>query len=128
VVLDREVGPRIRGLLDSDPVWAVDSPANRDSAQKLWSEFPARDRLDGVTVFKPVADRSPGQILIDEMETIDMNHRVYSADPAYPVIRVIGCKLQPEIQKTLAGLGFNSFSRTDDGFEATRPLPPSLVR
>jgi hypothetical protein len=128
VVLDREFGPRLRGLLDTGPVWAVDSPANRDSAHKLWLEFPARDHLDGVTVFKAGADSSPGQMLIDEMETIDMHHGVYSADPAYTVFRVIGCELQPEIRETLAKFGFDSFSHTDDGFEATRPLPPSLGR
>jgi hypothetical protein len=128
VVLDREFGPRLLELLDTGPVWAVDSPANRDSAQKLWLEFPERDHLDGVTVFKTVADCSPGQMLIDEMETIDMHHGVYSADPAYTVLRVFGCELQPEIRKTLAKFGFDSFSRIDDGFEATRPLPPLLRR
>ena len=128
VVLDREFGPRLGEILDTGPVWAVDSPANRDSAQKLRSEFPDRDHLDGITIFKTVADSPPEQSLIDEIETIDMHHGVYSADPAYTVLRVIGCELQPEIQKTLEELGFDSFSHTDNGFEATRPLPPSLAQ
>lgn len=126
VVLDREFGPRLGEILDTGPVWAVDSPGNRDSAQKPWSEFPDRDHLRGVTVFKTATDRSAQQSLIDEIETIEMHHGVYSADPAYTVLRVIGCELQPDIQRALEDLGFDSFSQTDNGFEATRPLPPSL--
>ena len=40
VVLDCEFGPRIRELLKDGPVWAVDSPTNRDVAQMLWTESP----------------------------------------------------------------------------------------
>jgi len=31
----------------------------------------ARDHLDGITVFKPALDRSPEQMVIDQMGTID---------------------------------------------------------
>ncbi|MGA2206779.1 MAG: hypothetical protein ABSG10_08610 [Terracidiphilus sp.] len=106
-------------------MWVVDSPTNRNSAQKAWAELPERNHLDGVTVFKSAAS-DPAQMLIDEMGTIDMHHGVYSAEPAYTVIRVIGCELKTEVRETLGEFGFNSFSRTDEGFEATRPLPPPL--
>jgi hypothetical protein len=123
VVLDREFGPRLRQLLELGPIWVVDSAANRDSAQKLWTEFPARNHLNGVTLFKTAPDCSPAQFLIDEMETIDLHHGVNSADPPYTVISVIGCDLNPEIHAVLASFGFNSFNRTEEGFEATRPKP-----
>jgi hypothetical protein len=126
VVLDREFGQRVRELLEAGPVWIVDSPANRDSAQKIWAEFPERDHLDGVTVFKTPADHDAAQVLIDEMQTIDMHHGVYSADPAYTVIHVIGCELRPEVQEKLAEFGFDSFNRTPEGFTAARPLPAPL--
>jgi hypothetical protein len=123
VVLDREFGPQVRRLLEGGPVWLVDSSINRDSAQKLWSEFPERNHLDGVTVFDAALDRDPGQILIDEMPTIDEHHGMYSADPPYTVLRVIGYELNSEVEKTLAEFGFNSFCRTSEGFVAKRPVP-----
>jgi hypothetical protein len=126
VVLNREFGPRVRELLKEGPVWVVDSPANCDAAQMLWKEFPSRDHLNGVTVFKAAANHSPEQMLICEMETIDMHHGVYSSDPAYTVIRVIGCTLRPEVREALAKFGFDSFNCTAEGFEALRPLPLPL--
>jgi hypothetical protein len=126
VVLDREFGPKTRQLLEGGPVWLVDSSMNRDTAQMLWSEFPQRNHLDGVTVFKSELDRDPAQILIDEMPTIDEHHGMYSTDPPYTVLRVIGCELKSEVQETLAGLGFDSFSRTSEGFVAKRPVPRQM--
>jgi hypothetical protein len=109
-------------------VWAVDSPANRECAQQLWAEHPDRDHLDGITVFKSPEDRSPAHMLIDQMATIDEHHGIYSADPAYTVVRVIGSGLTQEIRQVLGSFGFNSFTATDEGFEAVRPLPEPLGR
>jgi hypothetical protein len=124
VVLDRTFGPRLRELLEAGPVWAVDSPANRDSAKRLWEEFPSRDHLDGVTIFMTGKDYSPAQMLIGQMETIDLHHGVYSADPPYTTIRIFGSELTIEVRETLAEFGFDSFKITDEGFDAVRPLPP----
>jgi hypothetical protein len=126
VVLDRDFGERIRELLEAGPVWVVDSAPNQTSAQGIWATFPERDHLDGVTIFKASADRDPAQVLVDEMDTIDMHHGMYSANPAYTVMHVIGCELGPEVQKKLAEFGFDSFTRTSEGFEASRPLPSPL--
>jgi hypothetical protein len=104
-------------------VWAVDSPANRDCAQQLWAEFPARDHLDGVTIFKCAEDRSPERLLIDEMGTIDEHHGVYSATPPYTRVSVFGSGLTPEVRQVLASFGFDSFTVTNDGFDAVRPPP-----
>jgi hypothetical protein len=124
VVVDREYGSRLRGLLEAGPVWVVDSPVNRDSAENLWTEFRSLNHLEGVTIFKAENDISPAQMLIDEMPTIDLHHRDYSADPPYTVIRVVGCEPNPEVRETLEEFGFDSFNRTPEGFEAMRPLPP----
>src|ERR1700733_8626685 len=98
VVVDRDCGPCIRELLKTGPVWVIDSETNLASAQEIWAAFPDRDHLDGVTVFQAKGDQPPTQILIDQMDTIDMHHGVYSADPAYTVVRVIGTELVPEIR------------------------------
>jgi hypothetical protein len=126
VVLDREFGERIYELMKMGPVWAVDSIANRETAQKIWNESPSRDHLNGVTVFDAPTDHAPEQLLIGEMDTIDLHHGVYSADPAYSVLHVAGCGLSPSVQEKLSEFGFDSFIQTPLGFEATRPVPSAL--
>lgn len=126
IVLDRNYGSRLGELLKGGPVWAIDSPTNRECAQQLWAELPDRDHLDGVTVFRSAEDRSAEQMLIDEMGTIDEHHGIYSADPPYTVIRVVGSALTPEVRQLLESFGFDSFSITSGGFDAVRPLPQPL--
>ena len=125
VVLDPEFGAQVRELLEAGPVWVTDSPTNRDAAQKIWAESPKRNHLDGVTVFKS-ATGNPAQMLTDQMENIDRHHGVYSAEPAFTVMRVIGCELEHRVQATLAEFGFNVFHGGNGGFEAIRPLPAPL--
>jgi hypothetical protein len=127
IVLDRVYGPRLREALEEGPVWVVDSPVNREVAQKLWNEFPSRDHLNGITVFKGAGAGSE-EVLIGEFATIDLHHGIHSADPPYTVIRVIGCYLTSEIETTLSEYGFDSFERIDGGFEAVRPLPQRADR
>ena len=123
IVLDSGYGPRLRELLKLGPVWAVDSPVNRHCAEQLWAEFPARDHLDGITIFRSAGDRSPEQVLIDQMGTIDEHHGIYSADPPYTVIRVVGSALTPEVRQVVESFGFDSFTNSSGGFDAIRPLP-----
>ena len=74
VVLNREYGAELRELLDDGPVRAIDSPANREVAQAFWTEFPSRDHLDGLTIFKARDDNPSEQTLIAQLDTIDMHH------------------------------------------------------
>lgn len=109
-------------------MWGVDSPVNRDCAQKLWAEFPAAIIWMASPFSSRRKDCSPEQMLIDQMGTIDDRHGVYSADPPYTAIHVIGSGLTLEVRQILASFGFDSFTVTDDGFQAVRPLPPPLGR
>ena len=82
--------------------------------------------MDGITLFDSPGDHSPEQMLIDIMGTIDLHHGIYSADPPYTVIRVIGAALTSDVREVMASYGFDSFTASDDGFSAVRPLPPPL--
>jgi len=120
VVLDRECGHRLSELVLSGPVWALDSPKNRSAAENFWSQFPSRDHLDGITIFKASAEHSLEEVLINELETIDMHHGVYSADPPYTVLQIIGTALTARIEAALSEYRFNSFRPTPEGFQAIR--------
>jgi hypothetical protein len=109
--------------LESGPIWAVDSPANREVAQEIWKEFPSRDHLDGITIFITGKGASPEEAFIAEFDTIDMHHGVYSAAPPYTIARAIGTSLTDKLRAVLSPYGFDSFAITDEGFRATRPLP-----
>ena len=120
VVLDRAFGSRLSELLG--PVWIVDSPVNRAIAEEVWSQFPKRNYLDGVTTFKAGETDSPEEMLVGNLDTIDLHHGFYSADPAYTVLEVVGVGLTPTIEAALADFGFDSFIVTTVGFRAVRSL------
>lgn len=123
IVLDREYGARLAELAVTGPVWIVDSPSNGPVAQEIWAARPGCTHLDGVTTFKTAEDCSPEDTLINELDTIDLHHGVYSADRPYTVLEVIGCNMTERIKGELSDFGFNEFRVTPEGFRAERPLP-----
>ncbi|MCU1299859.1 MAG: hypothetical protein JWQ87_143 [Candidatus Sulfotelmatobacter sp.] len=123
VVLDRNYGERVAVLAQTGPVWIVDTPLNRAAAQKLWADDPNHDHLDGVTTFKFAEDSSPEDILINELDTVDVHHGIYSANPPYTVIEAIGVSISEKLRSKLSQFGFNQFEATPQGFHAVRPLP-----
>lgn len=123
VILDREYGERISQLVEKSPAWIVDTPKNRAAAQSIWSVDTSRNHLDGVTTFKAPDDSSPEDTLMQELETIDLHHGVYSANPPYTVVEVIGTGISEKVKEKLAEFGFDQFEPTSEGFRAIRPLP-----
>jgi hypothetical protein len=123
VVLDREYGSRLSSLAGNEPVWIVDTATNRAAAQEFWSSHPHRDHPDGVTTFKVSDDCSPENAFINELETIDIHHGVYSANPPYTIVEVIGTQISNEIRNKLSQFGFNQLEITQQGFRAVRPIP-----
>jgi len=124
--LGSQLSSRMSGLIAAGPVWAVDSADNREFTQRLWTDSPTPGHLDGVTLFKASENRSPEQMLINWMDTIDLHHGVCSADPPYTAIRVVGSILTSEGRQILGTFGFASFKVTDEVFDAARPLPGAL--
>ena len=123
VVVDREYGERLGKLAQSGPVWIVDTPVNRAVAQQLWAANPNRSHLDGVTTFKFGEDSPSEDILINELDAIDLHHGVYSANPPYTILEVIGIGITAKLKAALLDFGFNDFQETDQGFRAMRPMP-----
>jgi hypothetical protein len=122
IVVDRDYGQRLHVLVQSGPVWIVESPTNREASQQVWNSSPSRTHLDGVTLFKTTETSSPEEMLIGSMAAIELHHGVYSADPPYTAICVIGTMVTPQLRHMLGTFGFDSFLPTDDGFRAVRPL------
>jgi hypothetical protein len=123
VVLDREFGDRLSELAQTGPVWIVDAPLNRAAVQKIWAAHPNRSNLVGVTMFKTGDDSSPEDSLINKLDTLDLHHGTYSADPPYTVLEVIVARMIERVKTGLTEFGFNEFQTTAEGFRAVRPLP-----
>ena len=119
VVLDSEFGEELERLAGRDPVWIIDSPANTPVAHRLWKQ-PNRDRgFGGITTFKG-CNGPPGDILLNELATIDLHHGEYSASPPYSVLEVVGCGASEDIRAALEEIGFKVESTSQSGFTAVR--------
>jgi len=123
VVLDREYGERLTELAANGPVWIVETPTNRAVAQKIWTAYPNRSHLDGVTTFKTADASSPETALIEQLDTIDLHHGAYSANPPYTALEIIGTTISERTKAELSQFGFNQFQETVEGFRALRQLP-----
>jgi hypothetical protein len=123
VVLDREYGESLAELAQNGPVWIVDTATNRAAAQRIWAANPNRSHLDGVTTFKFVEGTPSEDVLINELDTIDLHHGTYSANPPYTVLEVIGNAITSRLKKELSEFGFDEFQATSQGFRAVRPIP-----
>jgi hypothetical protein len=121
VVLDREYGIKLFELAPRGPVWIVDTPANRDAVKTVWATNPAENHLTGVTIFK--SDAIGEDVLIEQLNTIDLHHGHYSANPPYTQIEVMGVRFSERLRAELSDFGFDDFAETADGFRASRPLP-----
>jgi len=122
VVVDREYGEKLAALEPGIPVWIVDTPINKPVAQRLWKERPGADYRSGITTFTTTEQSSPEDILIGELDTIDLHHGLYSADPPYTVLKVNGTPPSDRIRAELSAYGLEEFHETADGFTASRPV------
>jgi hypothetical protein len=122
VVVDPDFGERLVSLPPGVPVWIVDTPVNKPVAQRLWRERPQVNPLTGITTYNFSGDASPEENLLKELDTIDLHHGSYSANPPYTRMEVFGARLSDKIKFALADYGFHEFSPTTGGFVATRQV------
>jgi hypothetical protein len=123
IVVDREYGERLSELTERGPVWIVDTPKNRAAAERIWAIHANRTHFDGVTTFKAGRHASREDILIDGLDTIDLHHGTYSADPPYTILEVIGATISERLRNEFSKFGFDDFEETAEGFRAVRSLP-----
>lgn len=120
VVVDPAFGERLTDLPPHEPIWIIDSASNTPVAHRLWKERPAGDHLTGITTFKSSSEFTSEDELVAELDTIDLHHGHYSAQPPYSMLEVIGCPPSERIHAALAEFGFRIDSTTSDGFIAIR--------
>lgn len=107
IILDRNFGERLAKLAEAQPVWAWDSPVNREVAQGLWDAGLVSGE---VTIFTAAKARSPEDAFIDILDTIDLHH------PKWSQLLVIGGEPTDAMKVALAEYGTGSVNETPAGF------------
>ena len=120
IVVDPVFGERLASLPPRQPVWIVDSPQNTPVVHRLWRERPGESHLEGVTTFKPGRNQSAEGGLMGILDTVDLHHGEYSADPPYSLLDVVGCCATEEVRAVLKEIGFFVAELTKDGFRACK--------
>ena len=120
VVVDPSFGERLAQFPPGEPVWIVDSPINTPVARRLRDERVGENSLTGITTFKPGSDASPEDELVAELDTIELHHGEYSADPPYSILEIFGCSASDRVRIALADFGFYPDASTTDSVTAVR--------
>jgi hypothetical protein len=126
VVVDRGFGEKLETIPAGVPVWIVDSSVNRAAAEKMWAAAPQVSHLEGITIFTSPEGASPERSLIGQIDTIDLHHGIYSADPPYSVLDVIGVAITEGIKSALEQNGFTEIHPLEAGFRASHSFGPEL--
>ena len=77
----------------------------------------------GAQLSKLILRLPPEAILLSQLDTIELHHGPYSADPPYTQLEVFGTALSEEMRTELRQYGFNEFQPTAEGFRCSRPMP-----
>ena len=121
LVLMPDAAVRLLSLRGRMHVWAVDSPAHRAAAERVWAGDPAHGTNRGITLF----GWSPGgdlegicrRVLVE----IELHHGEYSQSPPYQAVEVLGCPLSDRLRSEFEEFGFSEFTSITEGFRAERP-------
>ena len=99
------------------PVWIADTPANRTSAELLWSHLDSARST--VTTFRVNGDDAT-QWCRAILPQVELHHGEYSQSRAFDSIEVFGAAATPNLRDAFSEYGFTISSERPDGFRAVR--------
>jgi hypothetical protein len=114
VVLDPQCGEQLVDLSKGQPVWVVDSVANRPVVERLWA---LSGESISLTLFDWIESEETSMTLVRMLDTIDLHH------PRCIGYRVHGAALTIDVYDELVRLGYSHHVSTADGFVASRTAP-----
>jgi len=120
VIVDRDLGERLREICANTPVWIVDSPSNGPMIRRLSKENQVHEHLERITSFSDLRPSSPEELFLVEFGTIDLHHGSYSVEPPYATLEAVGTPLTGRIVKPHRAYGFGKCSATARRFIADR--------
>jgi hypothetical protein len=125
LVVDRAFGPRVHELPEGTPAWIVDSPVNRPAIDARWEEAEEKSHIIGLTSFRDSPQLSPADLAASVVEQIEMHHGVYSHEPPFSRLTVIGAVVAPTLMSNLEEIGFRFISASDSTLEFVKNEEPN---
>ena len=111
--------PYLKELSEEMPVWAVNSPANRATAEELWKFAESPNAFRGLTVFDINDTTAAEKNCLNILDMVDLHHGELSSGSKIGALRVVGTKLTDKLREELQTYGFANFQPTKDGFVAS---------
>jgi uncharacterized lipoprotein YbaY len=121
LVLDGAFGQRLVELAARVHVWAVESPLNREVAERIRAASPGASLNHGVTLFRASPDDAPAAMIADQMDVIVEHHGPFSHDPPLDAVEVYGAVPNATVLALLGEYGWGAISVTEAGFIARQP-------
>jgi hypothetical protein len=126
LIFDEEYGKNIYKLAIGWPAWIIESSTNYPIVKELWQKNDLyRNHLTGLTCFQKNGYDSYEDLLLSMIESIEDHHGIYSHNPEYTILEIIGLGLSDQIQDRLRDYGFYRFELTDQGFVAFKNISKS---
>lgn len=117
LIVDREFQACDWQLPLSEPVWIVETDANRPYVTESLKARQGLDHLAGVTSFNDTPTSSPEDLAIKMLSIIDLHHGEYSASQPYSSLHVIGARKSADLVAAADTLGLSEVSGQDFDFE-----------
>jgi hypothetical protein len=111
VVLDPSY-KKLKELVARMPVWAIESPPNRESAKQLWPTLGAANHEAGLTLFKVFTTDTLANFLA-VIEDVELHH------PPATELRIIGVRDSDLLRTSLKALNY-SVSIAEDSIVAVK--------
>lgn len=129
VIVDPNFGDRLESLSQLAPIWIVASPDNKDACHRLWvSQAHSDHREKGAATHYTVTDLEDrvGNLL-DIIPQLETHHgEVTGNELTFPdgfLLEVVGLPLTDSVADGLREVGFSSFVKTVEGFQARWDFP-----
>jgi hypothetical protein len=126
VVVDADYGDGLETLLQTAPVWIVDTPSNRLVYERLQTQHPRiSHRAKGsITSYTILDDNDKLANLFDILPQLESHYGQgegnYLLFPKGFVLEVLGLPLSDIIESHLQQYGLSSFTEIPDGFKARK--------
>lgn len=101
-------------------MWIVDSSINTPVARRMRKKRSGENSLTGITTFRPTFDMSPEDELVAMLDTIELHHGEYSADPPYSIREIFGCGVSDRVRAALAEFDFSPEASSTESIVAVR--------
>lgn len=105
MVVDPHFGERLDALAERCHVWAIDTPANRAVAERIWHRIASSERQRGVTPFRQRPGDAASETVAHVLGDVKLHHGAYSHTPPTSSLEIHGAALTNELREALAEHG-----------------------